>query len=168
MRSQWIEIDEEVLAQIKRKAEPFVDSPNDVLRSVFGLEPRDRPSCAPMPSDEAQSWGRGGRSLPGELLPLEEYEAPLLQALLRLGGSAPKQRVVSEVERDLRDRLTDLERQSLGSGQIRWENRLGFARLKAIDRGYIRRDSRRGIWELTEAGRGRAEAAAPPTGGEDG
>lgn len=52
----------------------------------------------------------------------------------------------------LADKLTELDRQPLQSGAVRWENRLGFARLKAIERGHIRSDSRRGIWELTDAG----------------
>lgn len=36
--------------------------------------------------------------------------------------------------------------------EVRWQNRLGFARLRAIDRGYVKADSPRGLWELTEAG----------------
>ncbi len=60
-------------------------------------------------------------------------------------------------------KLTDLDRQPLQSGEVRWGNRLGFARLRAIDRGHIRSDSRRGLWELTDAGieeLGRLEAEA--------
>jgi hypothetical protein len=51
----------------------------------------------------------------------------------------------------------------LQSGQIRWDNRLGFARLRLIERGHLRSNSRRGLWELTDAGieeLGRLEAEA--------
>ena len=99
---------------------------------------------------------------------MEEYELPLLRALLQLGGSAQRTQVRDAVEPMLAEKLTDLDHQRLQSGEVRWENRLGFARIEAVRKGNLRSNSRRGIWELTEAGRRRAEAAAPPTGGEDG
>lgn len=33
-----IQIDDEVMARLKGMAEPFVDTPNDVLRRVLGLD----------------------------------------------------------------------------------------------------------------------------------
>lgn len=57
-----IEIDREVLDVLKSRAEPFVDTPNDVLRRVFGLDavraertrpPKRRSSSSPAASTEA-------------------------------------------------------------------------------------------------------------------
>ena len=169
---QWIEIDAEVLALIKADAEPFVDSPNDVLRRTYGLQARHRPSCSLLPSPfsppavrpDRRRWRRAQT---GELLPMAEYELPLLRALSQLGGSAPRERVAEAVLAMLDDRLTDSDRAALpSSGEIRWQSRLGFARLKAVDRGHLRGDTPRGIWELSEAGikeLGRLEAAADAT-----
>ncbi len=160
MSSQWIEIDAEVLAEIKVQAEAFVDSPNDVLRRVFGLPAGDRPTCAPVPSTRrrrlapasAPTTPRRPQARTGELLDQGEYDLPLLRALAARGGSATRSQVVTAVEELLEDRLTPLDRQRLQSGEVRWTNRLGFARLRAIDRGYIRGDSPRGLWQITDAG----------------
>lgn len=151
MSPTWIEIDDEVLAKIKAHAEPFVDSPNDALRQLLGLGPATEATCAPLPSDQPPQPSRR-RASTGDLLSMADYELPLLRAISQAGGSAPKKKVKACVESMLAERLTDLDRQPLESGEVRWENRLGFARLRAIDRGYLRSDSRRGIWELTDAG----------------
>lgn len=154
--SRWIQVDDEVLGAIKAKAEPFADSPNDVLRKMLGLgQAETRPSCAPMPSVTAPAGGgfRGDRAQVGALLAMEEYEVPLLRALAAAGGAAPRFEIVEAVESMLEDKLTDLDRELLPSGgDVRWRNRLGFARLRAVERGHIRSDSRRGIWELSDAG----------------
>lgn len=83
---------------------------------------------------------------------MAEYKLPLLRALSQLGGSAPRWQVKDAVEGMLAGKLTDLDLQSLQSGEVRWGNRLGFARLRAIERGHVRSDSQRGLWELTDAG----------------
>ncbi len=153
----WIEIDGEVLRKIEEGAEPFFDSPNDALRRTFGLAPVERPSCEAVPRVEPPEGappirGRPSRARSCELLPLEDYELPLLRALSGLGGSAPSAQVADAVEQLLGERLKLRDREPLASGDVRWENRLGFARLRAVERGYLRPDSRRGIWELAEAG----------------
>jgi hypothetical protein len=150
MSPQWIEVDEEVMAKVQGQAEPFVDSPNDALRALLGLEPASEKACAPLPATGPTH--RRSRASAGELLSIAEYEFPLLRALSQLGGSAPSSRVKEAVEPLLIEKLTDLDRERLQSGEVRWENRLGFARLRAIHQGHMRSNSRRGIWELTEAG----------------
>jgi hypothetical protein len=165
MRTSWIEIDEEVLVRIQAAAEAFVDSPNDVLRRTFGLAPAAASGCAPLVRGEAPARsqddarpsppGRLPRARRGEILPMEDYEIPVLRALAERGGSAHREEVAEAVGAMLADELTALDREPLQGGQVRWENRLGFARLRAIERGEMRADSRRGIWELTEAGAAR-------------
>lgn len=151
MSPQWIEVDDEVMAIVKDQAEPFVDSPNDALRQLLGLKPVEGKDCARLPSVRPPS-PRRRRAAAGDLLPMSEYELPLLRALSQLGGSAPRSKVREEVERLLADKLTELDRQPLESGEVRWSNRLGFARIRAIERGNLRSGSRRGIWELSDAG----------------
>jgi hypothetical protein len=147
----WIEIDDEVMAKIKEQAEPFVDNPNDALRKVFRLTPSKRTACAAQPT-ESPSPSSSPRASAGELLPMEEYELPLLRAISQLGGSAPAYKVKEAVEPMLADRLAAVDRARLQSGDVRWENRLGFARLDAVRRGHLRSNSRRGVWELSDPG----------------
>lgn len=159
--TQWIEVDSEVMAAIKGQAEPFVDTPNDALRQLLGLGRARAGRCAPLPSAEPPR--SAARAQIGELLPMAEYDLPLLRVLSRAGGSASVAEVRDAVEVALSDRFTALDRTPLRSGQVRWENRLGFARLKFVERGLLRADSPRGMWELTEAGieeLGRLEAEA--------
>lgn len=152
MSPTWIEIDDEVMAKIKAEAEPFVDSPNDALRQLLGLGPAGVATCAPLPTDCSPPALKRRRAPSGELLSMADYELPLLRALSQAGGSAPKKKVKAAVEATLAEKFTELDCERLESGEIRWENRLGFARLRAIDRGHMRSNSRRGIWELTNAG----------------
>lgn len=161
MSPQWIEIDDEVMAKVQAHAKPFVDGPNDALRGLLGLGPASEASCAPLPTTEPPV--RPARAKTGELLPMIEYELPVLRAVSQAGGSAWRAEVRDAVEAALAERLTALDRVPLQSGQIRWDNRLGFARLRLIERGHLRSNSRRGLWELTDAGieeLGRLEAEA--------
>ena len=152
MSPTWIEIDDEVMAKIKEQAEPFVDSPNDSLRRHFGL-PAKKSACAPRPKKTPPPPSPSTPRAPsGELLPMEEYELPLLRAISQLGGSAPSCKVREAVEPMLADRLAAPDHARLQSADVRWENRLGFARLNAVRRGHLSANSRRGVWELTEAG----------------
>jgi hypothetical protein len=161
MSPQWIEVDDEVMAKVQAKARPFVDSPNDALRQLLGLGSASEASCAPLPS--AQPPRHPARAQTGELLPIAAYLLPVLRAVSQAGGSAWRAEVKDAVEAALADRLTALDRTPLQHGEIRWENRIGFARLRLIERGHLRSDSPRGLWQLTDAGieeLGRLEAEA--------
>jgi len=147
MSGKWIEIDSEVLAAIKGKAEPFADSPNDVLRSLLGLDPAEtRPSCSPTPSLRAPV-----RAIHGAL-PQREYELPVLLALAAHGGRATRQQILAAVRSELADRFSELELESLRNGEARWENRTSFARRELLKAGLLSPESARGYWQLSEAG----------------
>lgn len=45
--SRTIRVDDEVYTQLQSRAEPFVDTPNSVLRRLLGLERRDTPQEGP-------------------------------------------------------------------------------------------------------------------------
>jgi hypothetical protein len=92
----------------------------------------------------------------GVLLPESRYELPLLQALVEAGGRAPTSEIIERVGHRLQDQLTELDHDMLQSGTPRWKNRVQFARLSLIKQGFLRDDSSRGVWEITESGRKRA------------
>ena len=92
-----IDTDDEVFDVIKRHAEPFVDTPNSVLRRLLGI---DHATSGPAPTtDEANRWT--GRAAPGTLLPESEYEIPILRCLVERGGRAPSREVVEAVGKEL-------------------------------------------------------------------
>jgi Mrr N-terminal domain len=164
-----IEVDDEVMNALKNKAEPFVDTPNSVLRRLLLVDGagatvrssgRKRSRVARRTTHSATSGSKKAERVPtGAILPEREYVKPLLQVLHERGGRAPAREVIEEVGHRLDDRLTPLDKQPVSSGGVRWQNRVQFARLRLIDRGLLKRQSPRGLWELTE--QGAAFLAAP-------
>jgi Mrr N-terminal domain len=171
-----IEIDDDVWSLLRAEAEPFVDTPNSVLRRLLHLnvesssDPRqlartagERSKASPRSkkakvkrADQKKPGGRT-RAPAGSLLPEGRYELPLLRALDEAGGSAPYREVVDAVGRQLKDQFMPLDLETLTSGGIRWQSRLQFVRLRLIERGYLDRDTPRGIWGITPAGKAALE-----------
>lgn len=145
---ETIEIDDEVFDRIKAEAEPFVDTPNSALRRLIGLDAGAKPTADEPKADRAPL---------GSLLPESEYEDPILKVLAERGGSAHAKEVTDAVGELLGDRLTETDREPLKSGDIRWRNRTAFVRLTLKDKGLLKADSPRGVWELTDRGREAAE-----------
>lgn len=104
--------------------------------------------------------GPGGRAPAGSLLPEAQYEIPLLESLIELDGLAPTGDVVDRLGKKLDGRLTDGDRETLVSGEIRWRNRVQFVRLGLIKSGHMVKDSPRGVWEISDAGRQRVAEEA--------
>lgn len=150
-----IDTDDEVFEVIKKHAEPFVDTPNTVLRRLLGI---DRVTARPKPA--ARKANQPVRAVPGTLLPESEYEIPILRYLEERGGRAPSREVVEAVGEALGDKLTELDKRPLKSGDIRWENRAAFVRLRLVERGELAKKSPRGTWEISEKGRERVRSDA--------
>lgn len=149
-----IDIDDEVWEVIKRHAEPFVDTPNSVVRRLVGI---DHATSRRAPTT-SKADSQAGRAAPGTLLPESEYEIPILRYLAEHGGRAPSREVVDAVEKALGDKLTELDWQKLKSGDVRWKNRTAFVRLRLVERGELVKGSPRGTWEISDKGRERLQA----------
>ena len=164
--SPSIDLDDEVFEYLKSKAEPFVDTPNTVLRRLLGIDSSVKPptnvkSATPTPvSPRTTKVGKKTakadtpkrtRAASGTLLPEERYERPLLKALADAGGQAPYRDVVEAVERELKDDLMPADIENLRSGSVRWQSRLQFVRLHLIERGLLDKNAPRGIWGITDA-----------------
>ncbi|MFN8161721.1 MAG: winged helix-turn-helix domain-containing protein [Solirubrobacterales bacterium] len=168
--SPTIRIDDDVFEALQEHAEPLVDTPNSVLRRLLGLAQERLAPTADEPRPQGRATPKGGRrrrrrragtdgsarARPGSILGNEEYELPLLQVLSEKGGQAPTSEVLDALGERLNGRLTEVDRETLDSGQIRWRNRAQFVRLRLVQRGDMVKDSPRGMWSITKQGEQRA------------
>jgi hypothetical protein len=166
--SPKIDIDEEVWDLLKRDAEPFVDTPNTVLRRLLGMSRQpvaeaEPEIVSPVPSlrqrttrtlakTSKRQRRRGPRAPVGSLLAEREYEQPILKVLGEREGHAPARDVIKLVGELVDDRLMPLDREKLPNGLLRWESRVQFTRLRMRKAGLIKDDSPRGVWELSDTG----------------
>lgn len=166
-----VRIDKDVYDFLKLHAEPFQDTPNSVLRRLLNIpaaveKSGNSPTPAVVkrsarPAQKTRRPQRGRRrkstprAAPGSILPEQDYVAPVLSSLNKRGGSATAREVIDDVGRLLNGKLTEQDQARLSSGGIRWHNRVQFVRLRLSEEGLLAKDSPRGIWQLTNAGRAR-------------
>jgi hypothetical protein len=172
MAKQVPPIDDDIYAHVQAHAVPLEDDFNSALRRLLGMSLEGQEHVAERSrrrSDDAPSQSmraargkprKGTRARKGSLLPERDYELPILEALVKLGGRAPTSEVVDIVGQALDGRLTDTDREKLASGDLRWRNRAQFVRLSLIKSGDMKGDSPRGMWEITEQGTQRANGAS--------
>ena len=102
--------------------------------------------------------GRGffGKARKGTITSHVDFYVPLLQALVQLGGRGNTQTVVDRVGKIMEGKLKpkDLETLKSDSSTIRWRNKVMWSRSDLVNElGYMKRDSPRGVWEISDKGR---------------
>jgi Mrr N-terminal domain len=168
MPRQLPPVDEDIYEYLQNQAVPLEDDINSVLRRLLGLGPSLASKGSNASADEsfriqstaARAKARGRRrkaasrrrAPKGSILEEWAYQRPILQALQELGGRAPTTEVIERVGQLLDGQLTDADRQTLDSGDVRWRNRAQFVRLGLIKQGDMKPDSPRGVWEISEQG----------------
>jgi len=89
----------------------------------------------------------------GALLPESEYWIPILRILDEAGGGARSRDVIVALGERLDSKFTPRDWDILEMGEVRWQNRARFARLRMKEQGLVKKNSPRGIWEITDEGR---------------
>lgn len=170
-----IEIDDDVLKLLKRHAEPFVDTPNDVLRRLLldpaayisanqaaskrltatTIRPATRAPSKLQNTTTRKKPVKRRRAPSNALLSEKAYELPLLDVLDAAGGRLPTREAVAAVGERVADQLTPMDHDVMNQGQERWESRVQFTRLRLVEAGLLEKNSPRGVWEISDAGRQR-------------
>ncbi len=89
-----------------------------------------------------------------EFTPSHWYWPYILQSIIELGGSARGDEVLNLVGDKMEKFFTPGDREILPSGMdVRWRNRAAWQRYNMVQQGLLSSDSRRGVWEITDAGR---------------
>ena len=86
-------------------------------------------------------------------LPRTRYALPILKALNQLGGSAATSEVLKVVRQLMKNQLKPIDLSSRPAGHLYWENRIHDMRRELINRGLMKNNSPRGIWEISDVGR---------------
>jgi predicted CopG family antitoxin len=139
--------------RLLQRAESFEDTAEDVILRL--LEHEHEAS-----SNSTTRRPLRGRATPGTILPQREYWPVILDILIKAGGKAPANDVIDAVGERMRASFLPADLDELDLGEVRWRNRVRFARLRLKEGGLLRSDSPRGVWEITD--RGREFAATTP------
>jgi len=143
-----IRVDDDVWRALQKKAMAFEDTPNSVLRRILKVNGnRSRKNAS-------RRISRGDRT------PQEVFRQPILQALYEKGGSEKTSDVLDRVGEMLANKLKNADRAKLSHGEVRWRNTAQWERNEMVEEGLLKRNSPRGVWELTEKGIKLAEAEA--------
>lgn len=97
-----------------------------------------------------------GKSRKGEITPQEAYCRPLLEVLVEMNGGGKTKAVLDRLGEKMKATLKpkDYEPHESDAGQIRWRNTAQWARnLMVNDDGRMKKNSPRGVWEISEKGR---------------
>ena len=92
----------------------------------------------------------------GSKTPQKDYERPILETLVEMGGLGRMRDVLARVERKMQNDLNAFDREPIPSNknEPRWRNTAQWCRNRMVhEHGYLRSDSPHGTWEITESGR---------------
>jgi Mrr N-terminal domain len=148
---QTIDLRDATFTRLLQRVRSFDDTADLVIERM--LDATEEQELSEEHKVVATGVGRGPRAAPGSILPEKDYWPALLLVLVERGGRAPANDVIEEVGKRLADKLLPRDWEELAIGEIRWRNRVRFARLRLKERGMLRADSSRGVWEITDAGR---------------
>jgi len=108
-------------------------------------------------SKQPSTSGSANRLANGLRTPELAFITPILRALDDLGGSATMAEVLEKVAIAMKDHLKEVDFESLKSdpARPRWNNTAQWARNTMVEDGLLKKNSPRGVWEITGAGKER-------------
>jgi hypothetical protein len=149
-----IRITESTWERMKLHARPLEDTPDDIVkRALDALE-----GVSPNARRTITAIGRPKKTEAGQKLPQRELRVPLLLTLQSLGGAGSLDEVRKAIYPRIKARLGEADHRIVATGEPRWWNATCWERSELVKEGYLRSDSRRGRWELSDEGRREAKA----------
>lgn len=162
-----IRIEDDVFEGLKLLAEPFVDTPNTVIRRLLATRNtlksgRENPIPLMKDKEEKASVKVNRR---GNLTPQSTYELFLLCCLQKANGEATKHDVTEAVITMMKSHgyIDAADLVKVQTGETKAANTIAWARNALKDRGLISQQSPRGVWALTEEGKAKAQQVVLPT-----
>ena len=142
-----IRISDESMQRLKAWAEPLVDSADSALAKALDAAERYRETHVPTATVPVP---RSGDHAPG--LREETVREPLMDVIYERGGSASGREVYPALRERVKRYMTPGDFDRISAGDDRWRSTVKSAREDLVQEGYLRDDSPRGVWALSDAG----------------
>lgn len=102
-----------------------------------------------------------GRLRKGERTAENAFFMPILQVLSDMGGRGRAGEIVEQVGQVMEPVLRDVDYEPLESDRKpRWQKAANWARRHMVDNGWLKSDSPRGTWEISDEGRARLNSGS--------
>ncbi|MGX7953025.1 winged helix-turn-helix domain-containing protein [Tsuneonella sp. HG249] len=86
-------------------------------------------------------------------MPQREFRNPLLLTLHELGGAGSLTEIREHMHPKVASRLREADYHIVSTGEERWWNATCWERSELVKAGYLRSNSLRGRWELSDLGK---------------
>jgi hypothetical protein len=149
-----IRVSDKVMEILSKFAIPFKDTPNSALERILEDYARMKSRQASPPRRQWEGKVRTSVLSRNEFPRphMEKYLRLIVSSLKSLGGRGTAQDVIAYIDRNFRDRIDPEDFESIRSGETRWIKKVHWARYDMVKGGLLKKDSPRGIWELTDKG----------------
>lgn len=111
---------------------------------------RARPTTDDVHFDPQAARGQALSSIRSLKTPNQAFYGPLVRVLREAGGELTAGEAVDRVGQLMADRLNDVDRSAVKSGEVRWRNTVRFARNDLVKQGMMDDESPFGIWRLAK------------------
>ncbi|MBN1901395.1 winged helix-turn-helix domain-containing protein [Candidatus Sumerlaeota bacterium] len=96
----------------------------------------------------------GSRLKKGQRTPEKEFVLPILRVLESMGGGGKVKDILTKVHQEMKGKLKPIDITPLTKdGKPRWFNTGQWARNSMVNEGLMKKNSPRGIWEISDKGR---------------
>lgn len=150
-----IRISDSTWERLKVYARPLEDTPEDVVRlALDALDEARGKKPAAVKTEQRPAPSKGKK------MPQRDFRSHLLKVMIELGGSAYAKDIREMLEPQVRPLLGPADLAPVSTGDPRWWNAVCWERNDLVKEGLFRKDSDRGIWELSDRGRQAAKQLA--------
>ncbi len=132
------------------------ETPSPLLVHPLSVNPSQE-STSTVNADGSRIRRSVASKLPhGVKTPNGDFEQPILETLVEMGGAGKTRDVLNSVERKMRHRLNSYDYAAIPSKKNipRWQESAEWCRNSMVHKsGYLSSKSRWGVWEITDSGR---------------
>lgn len=142
--------------QQRRSAVGYLAQPNHqgVAGNTSGNPPFGLPANPWPTSGQVRRRKVGAANGSGEQTLYTQFDRPLLESLAALpGGKGSAEEVLQSMKSKMAPVLKPKDFDVVSSGEERWRNTARWRRNALVKIGFLRADSPRGIWEISDSGK---------------